>query len=361
MVEFTGSSYKLFLMKYFIYSILALFSCKVFAQSPKVSVDDYNATLGTEIDQATYEPSGQSNLNNWVTFTSLTTGRDEEIATMNLGVKLAGTLDAAFKLNTPFLKTDKLVKPVNQDGLLNGTSTSLSLSNIFFITQKNKYSDLWKTICPPPTDCTLNGIEKSKPQDYKDLIKAIGFPLLVGAKISTSKNKIGYITDTTTNAFIEEDRYSYTFLGSIGFIFKKNYGVLGISYIYTNSYKPAEEQTFLFPDNNNVYLEKKLYPAKPSDLLENRIKVEYLAQLLGKDEFKWNPSVSYIWTTNKFALDLPIYIVKLKKDDKLAGFDGGLFVSYLSGEDFELVNNNNNFTYGIFIGANFNSILDFNK
>ena len=103
---------------------------------------------------------------------------------------------------------------------------------------------------------------------------------------------------------------------------------------------------------------KKLSIGEPSLETEHLVKIE-LKRIYSKG-FGINPSINYSVNQKKIAIDFPVYFLKLKKDEKYKGLNGGVFVGWTS-KTSELKLNEDTLSAGIFFGAVFDKVTNLLK
>jgi hypothetical protein len=256
------------------------------------------------------------------------------------GSQFAATLKQSFSSKP---KRSTLLK---LDGLANNTSLELGYQYIAWHPQAdyNKFNEIRKdyatrkkiTAESDIKTITLQDLENdpvAKQQLENKHVTNFGTPLLLGATYLVGRNDVDYITDNGSVQPLNRTTLNHTLRLSAGLLLNSS-SFLTFSVNFQNLFDLDDPVTYSFPvGTNGARLSKDVVVGTPTLTTRQQFKLEYRRSFLNKDSepnFSISPSFSLITVTQKFTIELPIYLLRATKDDKFVGLQGGVTLAYAS-------------------------------
>lgn len=337
------------------------------AQPTRESIaKDETISKNKKYNENLYSPSKNSFFSN-LSNVNITSEFGDNSASALFASNIGSSSSVSFYFKQPFESKPKKVNFFTQDGLASGTSFDFSFQQVFW---KTKITD--KMFQGLKDEYAKNKkIDKSSPEyrgisvaDFDDQTIAkfwasnpvkSGLPILFGAGYTVAKNEIDYIVDSFSLSPVTENRTNSNLRLTIG-ILTHNRSVISLSAIQEIKYESGDPITMNFPLNTNgLSYSKDVTLGIPTKKNITRIQFDYRKRFYKKENiaFAIAPSIAYRTKQKAIALELPVYFLNFKDDDKkVKGLQGGIILGYTdklkSKTTFK-----DGFAFSIFVGAPF--------
>jgi len=323
-------------------------------------------SIKTEKNKELYSPkqgvvfSNFSNLN-------ITSEFGDNSASALLAFAVGASSSFSFQFKQPFESKPKKASFFNQNGMATGTSGEIAFQHVFWNPQVddklfNKMRDQY---------AIDNGIVKDSPQykaittgdfDEQQQLKfwsdpknKMGTPLLLGFGYSVAKNEIDYVIDSFSTTPINENRTNHNVRLTFG-VFAKNGSVISLSAVQEIKFESGDPISMNFPLNTTgLSFSKDVTLGKPVEKNLTRFQLDYRQSFYknGVMVFAIAPSIAYRTKQKSIVIDVPVYFLNFKDDDKKAkGLQGGLSLGYTN-KLKEKTSFKDGFALSIFVGAPF--------
>jgi len=273
----------------------------------------------------------------------------------------------SFNFKQPFDSKPKKIDFFNQNGLATGTSGEIAFQHIFWKTDINdelfqklklQYAKDHKIEANTPQ---FRGITVGDFSDemisnfWSDPKNKFGIPILIGAGYAVAKNEINYVVDSFSISPKNENRTNQNVRFSIGAL-AKNKSVISLSIIQEIKYESGDPITMNFPLNTTgLSYSKDLTIGTPVEKNLTRLQLDYRQSFYknGVIVFAIAPSIAYRTKQKSLLIDLPIYFLNFKGDDKqVKGLQGGISLGYTN-KLKEKTTFKDGFAFSIFVGVPF--------
>lgn len=273
----------------------------------------------------------------------------------------------SFSFKQPFEQKPKRVGFFNQNGLATGTSGEIAFQHVFwnpkiddnlFNKMRDKYADDNKIVKNSAAyrQITTGDFDEQKQLEFwSDPKNKMGIPLLLGFGYSVAKNEIDYVSDSFATAPINENRTNHNLRITFG-VFAKNGSVISLSAVQEIKFESGDPITMNFPLNTNgLSFSKDVTMGKPTEKNLTRFQLDYRQSFYknGVMTFAIAPSIAYRTKQKSIVIDVPIYFLNFKDEDKkVKGLQGGLSIGYTN-KLKEKTSFKDGFALSIFVGAPF--------
>ena len=297
-----------------------------------------------QFDGKTFTPFGSSALSNVLSNISLSSALKEgENGKIELKYTSKKWLTLGLTADQKIGKNDKKATPFDiLDGISPGTTIKFNLQKMFWdpLLTKEDFDAF---------DKAANSYAKRTKQDrrgvtYNDIIrgedaieisqlKAINLkqPMFFNIEASLIKNEFKFATDSFSLATNEVTHVT----PSLSVFFGKPLSIssfISIGYTYMETYEASDELTFTsdFGSSDNAYSRTMSF-GTPTKKTDSKINLEWRKAFSGKKTIACGTgaTISYGFSSKKFALGVPLYFVNSKDDNgKPTGLQGGIRFGY---------------------------------
>lgn len=272
----------------------------------------------------------------------------------------------SFYLKQPFEEKPKKVDFFNQNGLATGTSAEIAFQHAFWKTKvdnglfqkmKDAYAQkmgIAKGTAAYNTITTGDFSDKDQADFWSKKENRLGMPVLVGFGYAVAKNEIDYIVDSFSTAPQAKNKTNHNIRITIGLLTKKR-SLISLSVVKEIKYESGDPISMNFPLNGTgLSFSKEVTLGSPVKKDVTRLQVDY-RQSFYKDgviSFAIAPSVAYRTVQKSIVVDVPVYFLNFKEDQKVKGLQGGLSVGYTN-KLKEKTTFKDGFALSIFVGVPF--------
>ncbi|MBL7733291.1 MAG: hypothetical protein JNM88_19140 [Chitinophagaceae bacterium] len=361
--------------KIFISILFAFFGLSVLCQTTSGNTSSSNdsatsllSNVKKSLSKQLYSPVAgtlQSNLSN-INLTS-EFGDNSATITTSFGIGASSTLSFYFK--QPFEEKPKKVELFNKDGMSSGTSAEIAFQHTFWKTPDNpSFDDMFQRLKKAYIEknkitdsAEMRGIttgdfdDETQAKFWGDKSSRLGIPVLLGFGYSVAKNDIDFITDSMSLAPVTENRTNHNLRFTIG-AYARNMSVISFSIVKEIKYESGDPLTRIFSlGTSGLTYSKEVTVGNPVKKNLTRLQFDYRQSFYKKGElvFAVAPSLAFRTVEKSFVLEVPLYFLNLKDDEKkVKGLQGGVILGYTN-KLKEKTSFKEGVAFSIFVGAPF--------
>jgi hypothetical protein len=317
-------------------------------------------------DKEMYSPK-QSTISSSFSNINITSefGDNSASALASFGVGSSSVFSFSFK--QPFETKPKKVDFFNQNGMATGTSAEIAFQHVFWETKvddalfqamKDKYAaDNNISKGSPAYVAITTGDLKEEDQIkfWSNPKNKIGVPVLIGFGYAVAKNDIDFVIDSFSIAPSTESRTNHNLRFTIG-VLARNRSVISLSAVQELKFESGDPLTRVFSLGiSGQSFSKEITVGNPVKKNLTRFQLDYRQSFYKDSEitFAIAPSIAYRTVQKSIVLDMPIYFLNFKGEDKkVKGVQGGLSIGYTN-KLKEKTTFKDGFGLSIFVGVPF--------
>lgn len=312
----------------------------------------FSRTLNTSPD------AGFQSFNSSVKLEANNTGTK---AVANIAIPIAkSSMLLNFNVEQPVSSTGR-VTPITLDGLSNKTSFTFGFQAVFDYSEnitlaKTSYAQQMVGVR------TLMTGKLTRREDIRFLqLSELKIPgkIYIGIKLGLTQQEFKYLQDTSIS-FLQVEESKTAGKGSITVGGLWGFGTIAATYIYQDGHEASDQHSFYFPVNGtNVQIEKEYFVGPPTHKSDHRLRIEYMSignSGIGK-VLRINPNINISFPKKKGSLEIPVFFLSHKGQDKEPNLNGGIFASYLTDGDYTFRFKKANWGLGVFIGGSITDLF----
>jgi hypothetical protein len=341
-------------MKTLIFTLLLIVPFLGFGQDTVELIEPFNDYLANKADENAFVPFGASSVSNPVSNLQFSSTKGESAASVGIGYQINPKWSTNVEVSSPVAKSGA-TKPIGLDGLANDGKFTIGLQYKGW--KALTASEVMNALKPYKDDKgeQITSFQNLKDEDKDQLLDNLSelhSPWFIGGTFTLTQQEFSYATDNTLSEIVDEDKQSVSLSGYAGiYLGKKVNTLLRVVVLSKKSFGANSANDYYIPFNGGpTLLKRSLIIGKPNENSETEIKLENVTAF-SKNKWGINPSFTYLAEAEAFSIDLPVYFVGGKDDDKKdLGLNTGVYINYTSSLNEPL-------TAGIFIGSSLTKIL----
>lgn len=337
------------------------------AQSQKIVIPHNTDIMRYKYQEKMSDFTGLSSMMTQLSFINLTTSTGETDITANIGFLYKRKNVFNLQINTPF--NGKRTEALNVDGLSKSSSLSFGFQHNFVRNMNvsirsseltNAFEKIGKErkpeCCGEKPDTLIQTYTDLTPDErlkLESLLTYVKFLPFIGLKAKVGYKSFDFFTDTTLSKIDTQDLYEYEgrfILGSQ----LTNHSSFAASFIAQAYYDAGDAGIFNRATiNPGVSKQQELYPYKPELKTKINVQIEY-RKIMKEGKYAIQPIISADLNNQILDAKLQFYFLNLKEEDKFKGLNGGVFIGYRTGKQFETGFKKDNILVGVFFSPVFN-------
>lgn len=318
------------------------------------------------VTSRTIQSSNKSGFLSNNSFTKLNATNEGTSAEANINYSI-NAWNLSLGASTPISKKGQGVRPLTLAGLSNGSTLNVGAQKIIwgkgFTWDPKSFAAARKAIGKETGDFktkNLTELERAKFYEIADINWGTSYYL--GIKGGLEQQEFKFISNPNTFEDAEVSKTAFNISGSAGVM--AEWGIVAITFTHQNGYQADDPVKYYIPiDSSGVQVEKDLSPSAPQPQNSQKLRIEFLSigkpkikdDELKRSPFRINPSFNMEFNQKLFSFEFPVYF--LTSDNERTNFNGGIYASYTSDKNWSFNAENRNFSFGVFIGANFTRLF----